>query len=59
MTQKNNGVKVDGDDGRMTQVVLSASTLYFARSVATGSGTTSGVAYFAIDKTSNAVKKQG
>jgi len=58
MTQKN-GVKVAGDDGRMNQVILSASTLYFTRAVATGTGTTAGVAYFAIDMTTNAVKKQG
>jgi len=58
MIQKN-GVAVGGDDGRMNQVILSASTLYFTRAVATGTGTTAGVAYFAIDKKSNAVKKQG
>lgn len=58
VTQKS-GVKVAVDDGRMNQVILSASTLYFTRAVATGTGTTSGVAYFAIDKTSNAIKKQG
>mmetsp|Transcript_16306 Transcript_16306/g.22261 ORF Transcript_16306/g.22261 Transcript_16306/m.22261 type:complete len:414 (+) Transcript_16306:710-1951(+) len=58
LTQKN-AVKVAGDDGRMNQVTLSASTLYFTRAVATGTGTTSGVAYFAIDKTTNAIKKQG
>lgn len=57
--KQRNGVRVAGDDGRMNQVILSASTLYFTRGVATGTGTTSGVAYFAIDKTSNAIKKQG
>jgi len=58
MAQKN-GVILSGDDGRMNQVILSASTLYFTRAVATGTGNTAGVAYFAIDKTTNAIKKQG
>ena len=51
------------DDGRMNQVVLLASTLYFIRAVVTGTGTgtgsTVGVAFFVIDKASNTVKKQG
>ena len=67
MTQKN-GMTVAGNDGRMNQVVLLASILYFIRAVATGTGTGTGtgsttvvgVAYFfVIDKASNTVKKQG
>jgi hypothetical protein len=58
MIQKN-GLAVDGDDGRMNQATLSASKLYFTRAVATGTGTTVGVAYFAIDRTTNAILKQG
>ena len=58
MTQKN-GLALAGDDGRMNQATLSASKLYFTRAVATGTGTTVGVAYFAIDRTTNAILKQG
>ena len=58
MIQKN-GLAVAGDDGRMNQATLSASKLYFTRAVATGTGTTVGVAYFAIDRTTNAILKQG
>ena len=58
LTQKN-GLALAGDDGRMNQATLSASKLYFTRAVATGTGTTVGVAYFAIDRTTNAISKQG
>ena len=56
---QNNGLAVAGDTGRMNQAILSASKLYFTRAVATGTGTTVGVAYFAIDRTTNAILKQG
>ena len=57
-----NGVTVAVDDGRMSQVTLSgpgSSTLYFSRTVATGTGTTSGVAVYAINKNTNAKLYQG
>ena len=61
LTQKN-GVQIDAGDSRMTQVTLggpSSSTLFFTRSVSTGTGSTTGAAVFAIDRSTNAIKFQG
>lgn len=59
---KKSGSKLDVGDGRMGQVTLSgplSSTLFFSRTVATGTGTTTGVAVYAIDRATNAKKFQG
>lgn len=58
---QSNGVTVAGDDGRMTQLILSgpnSNTLFFARAVATV-GTTTGMAVFAINRATNAIQRQG
>ena len=57
--RQKDGTLVDMGDNRISQVVLTSSTLYFTRTVAAGNGSTAGVAYFAINPTTNAVKKYG
>ena len=57
-TQKNS-LKVDVGGGRMNQVQLISNTLYFTRSISTGTGTTTGVAYFAVDRSTDVIKKEG